>query len=90
VDNLFGEVAAIEIRTFDEKDEDEVVALWERCGLGRTLMKEVERWLSGLGCPKVNLQIRPENIEAIEFYEQIGFARSPVLTMGKQLQHDER
>lgn len=145
-----GQAPRVEIRTFEEKDETEVIALWGPCGLlrpwndprkdiarklhiqrdlflvgtldgtivgsvmggyeghrgwvnylavepshrrrgiGRTLMKEIERRLSALGCPKVNLQIRAENEEAIQFYERIGFAMDAVLSMGKRLEHDER
>ena len=140
--------AAIDIREFDEKDEQEVVSLWDRCallrpwndphkdiarklhvqrdlflvgtvegkivasvmagydghrgwvnylavepshrrrGIGRALMDEAERRLGGLGCPKVNLQIRAENKEAIAFYERIGFAGDSVLSMGKRLGKD--
>jgi uncharacterized protein YecE (DUF72 family)/ribosomal protein S18 acetylase RimI-like enzyme len=144
------DAATLEIRTFDEKDEHEVIALWERCGLlrpwndphkdiarklhiqrdlflvgsidgvivatvmggyeghrgwinylaveparrrrgyGRTLMNEVERRLMALGCPKVSLQIRAENKDAIEFYDRIGFAKDTVISMGKRLHHDDR
>jgi len=52
-------------------------------------MKEIELRLSALGCPKVSLQIRAENEEAIQFYERIGFAKDAVLSMGKRLEHDE-
>lgn len=59
-----------------------------RRGFGRALMDEAERRLSGLGCPKVNLQIRAENKEAIAFYERIGFAGDSVVSMGKRLRKD--
>lgn len=144
------DAATLEIRTFSEKNEKEVVALWDRCGLlrpwndphkdisrklhvqrdlflvgtldgtvvatvmagydghrgwvnylaveparrrlgyGRTLMNEVERRLTALGCPKVSLQIRAENKDAIEFYDRIGFAKDAVISMGKRLHHDDR
>lgn len=140
----------IEIREFDEKDEEEVISLWDRCGLlrpwndphkdiarklhvqrdlflvgtvegkivgtvmagydghrgwvnylaveqshrrrgfGRTLMNEVERRLRALGCPKMNLQLRAENREAIAFYERIGFSEDAVMSLGKRLLHDDR
>ena len=136
------------IRAFAEKDEAEVVALWDRCGLvrpwndprkdierklsvqpelflvgcvadrivatvmagyeghrgwinylavdpaqrrqgfGRLLVAEVEERLRGLGCAKVNLQIRRENVEAIAFYERVGFGEDEVVSMGKRLQRD--
>ena len=55
-------------------------------GLGRALMDEAERRLVEIGCPKVNLQIRTENEDAVAFYERLGFERSPVVSMGKRLQ----
>ena len=45
-----------------------------RQGLAVALMSEVERRLRDFGCPKINLQIRRDNAEAIAFYERIGFA----------------
>jgi len=54
-------------------------------GLGRALMKEAERRLVEIGCPKVNLQIRNENEEAMAFYERLGFELNPVVSMGKRL-----
>ena len=55
-------------------------------GLGRALMDEAERRLAKIGCPKVNLQVRTENEDAVAFYERLGFERSPVVSMGKRLQ----
>lgn len=136
------------IRPFQPADEDQVVALWERCnltrpwndprkdirrklavrpdlflvgeldgvivgtvmtgydghrgwvnylgvdpasrrrGLGRALMIEAERLLREAGCPKINLQVRASNAEAIEFYRRIGFAVDDVVSLGKRLEHD--
>jgi ribosomal protein S18 acetylase RimI-like enzyme len=138
----------MQIGTFSEQDEEEVIALWGRCellrpwndprrdiarkllvqrelflvgkidgkivgtvmagyeghrgwvnylavdpafrkqGLGRILMDQAETRLVGIGCPKVNLQIRTENEDAMAFYERLGFERSPVVSMGKRLQQD--
>ena len=36
-----------------------------RSGVGRSLMAEAEQVLEGLGCPKVNLQIRATNLTAV-------------------------
>jgi ribosomal protein S18 acetylase RimI-like enzyme len=44
-----------------------------RQGLAAALMAEVEQRLRALGCAKINLQIRRDNLEAISFYERIGF-----------------
>ena len=63
--------------------------LFQRRGLGRVLMAEVQHRLQSLGCSKINLQIRRENLEAIAFYERIGFSEDPVLSFGKRLERDD-
>lgn len=60
-----------------------------RAGLGRALMSAAERALLVRGCPKVNLQIRSENREVVAFYESIGYALEPVVSMGRRLLDDE-
>jgi ribosomal protein S18 acetylase RimI-like enzyme len=59
-------------------------------GLGRLLIREAEHRLHELGCPKVNLQIRRTNADAIGFYESIGYAPDDVTSMGKRLIDDDR
>jgi ribosomal protein S18 acetylase RimI-like enzyme len=61
-----------------------------RGGLGRRLMDEVETRLRGLGCPKLNLQVRNDNPGALGFYEKIGFRRDETVSLGKRLESDER
>jgi len=140
----------IQIRSFQDSDEAEVIRLWERCGLLRAwndpskdiarkrrvqkelflvgtidgaivasvmagydghrgwvnylavnpvrrrqglaavLMNEVERRLRELGCAKINLQIRRDNLDAISFYERIGFTEDAVVSLGKRLEHDDQ
>ena len=55
---------------------------------GRRLMEEAEARLRALGCPKINLQIRNSNADAIEFYKRIGFSVDDVVSMGKRLEDD--
>ena len=141
----------LQIRPFIEADEEEVVALWERCnlvrawndphkdiarklrvqrelflvgvdgdggdrivatvmagyeghrgwinylavdpdsrrqGYGRALMAAAEERLRALGCPKINLQIRNDNRDAIAFYRRIGFSEDAVISLGKRLERD--
>jgi ribosomal protein S18 acetylase RimI-like enzyme len=61
----------------------------QRTGLGRALMDAAERGLRKLGCPKINLQIRRDNLEAIAFYERIGYAEDSVASFGKRLEKDD-
>ncbi len=58
-------------------------------GLGRRLMGEVERLLAEAGCPKINLQVRGTNTEAVSFYEHLGYSRDDVVSLGRRLENDE-
>jgi len=60
----------------------------QRGGLGRLLMAEAETRLRAAGCPKINLQVRPDNRAAIAFYERIGFAVEGAVSLGKRLERD--
>ena len=59
-----------------------------RRGVGAQLMEHAERYLGSIGCPKINVQIRSENAQAIAFYERLGFAVEDVVSMGKRLDDD--
>ena len=138
----------MEIRRFENRDEERVVALWQSCGLtrlwndphrdiarkiatqpelflvgtlgelivatamvgyeghrgwvyylavsvdhqrkgfGRAMMREAERLLVMRGCPKLNLQLRSSNAEAIGFYRALGYAQDDVISLGKRLIED--
>lgn len=58
-------------------------------GHGRALMAAAERRLRELGCPKINLQVRATNPDAIAFYEGIGFVVDDAVSLGKRLINDE-
>jgi ribosomal protein S18 acetylase RimI-like enzyme len=62
---------------------------YQRQGIGRALMAEVQRKLIDLGCPKINLQVRSTNQAVIAFYEALGFADDHALGMGKRLESDQ-
>jgi ribosomal protein S18 acetylase RimI-like enzyme len=57
----------------------------QRRGLGRALMAAAEAWLLGRGAPKIQLMVRDDNAEARGFYEALGYAVQPVVTIGKRL-----
>lgn len=59
-----------------------------RCGLGSILMAAAEQRLAELGCPKVNLQVRASNQEAVAFYRRIGYSVDDVVSMGRRLEND--
>lgn len=57
-------------------------------GHGQALMTEAERILRGVGCAKINLQVRATNTKVIGFYERLGFATEDIVNMGKRLERD--
>jgi hypothetical protein len=61
-----------------------------RRGVGTALMKRVERDLTELGCPKLNLQIRSSNQEVVSFYEKLGYRVEDHVSMGKLFTSDEK
>ena len=54
-------------------------------GFGRGLVQHVERALLERGCPKVNLQVRATNLEAVAFYRRLGYAQDDSISLGKRL-----
>ena len=60
-----------------------------RQGLGRVLMQEAEERLLVLGCPKVNIQVRTSNAEALGFYRSLGYAQDDTASFGKRLIPDQ-
>lgn len=61
----------------------------QQTGIGRMLMTDAESRLRRIGCPKINLQVRGSNHDAIAFYEAIGFQQDDVVSFGKRLVQDE-
>lgn len=57
----------------------------QRCGYAREIISHLEQKLIALGCPKLNLQIRSDNIAVQEFYHEIGFTEDATVSMGKRL-----
>jgi ribosomal protein S18 acetylase RimI-like enzyme len=51
-------------------------------------MAAAEQRLAELGCPRVNLQARASNQEAVAFYRRIGYSVDDVVSMGRRLEND--
>ncbi len=62
-----------------------VSPLHQKKGYAHQMIEAVEKKLKGLGCPKINLQVRTSNKSVINFYESVGFSEDKVLSMGKRL-----
>lgn len=56
-----------------------------RQGYGREMVLAAEKRLLTLGCPKINLQVRDDNHQALDFYRRIGFLPDRVVCLGKRL-----
>ncbi|GAB2889776.1 GNAT family acetyltransferase [Uliginosibacterium flavum] len=54
-------------------------------GLARAIMTRVEELLLARGCPKINLQVRADNADALSFYAAIGYGQDAALSLGKRL-----
>ncbi len=60
-----------------------------RTRIGSSLMREAAARLTALGAPKVNLQVRASNEEAVRFYQSLGFKVEERVSMSQLLQVDE-
>jgi ribosomal protein S18 acetylase RimI-like enzyme len=58
-------------------------------GFGRALMQRVEKLLLSMGCPKINIQVRPSNAEVLAFYRGMGYAQDEAVSLGKRLIPDD-
>jgi ribosomal protein S18 acetylase RimI-like enzyme len=57
-------------------------------GIGRALVGAAEDALLELGCPKVQLMVRPDNDDVLAFYDSLGYERFDTTTTGKRLVAD--
>ena len=62
-----------------------VAAAHQRHGHARALMAHGEALLRAAGCPKLNLQLRNSNAQALAFYQRLGYAEDEVRCLGKRL-----
>ena len=62
----------------------------QRLGHARRLMQYGEDLLLSIGCPKLNLQVRETNAQALGFYEALGYKIDASVSLGKRLISDEK
>ena len=60
-----------------------------RRGIGRALMRRVETELAARGCPKINLQVRSTNRQAVAFYQRLGYEVEDRISMGRKLASED-
>lgn len=61
---------------------------FQRNGVATALVQQLEKRLIALGCPKLQLLIRKDNIDVQSFYEQLGYDEIDVICLGKHLIQD--
>lgn len=54
-------------------------------GIGQALMREAEHLLIERGCPKIQLLVRSNNVQVLDFYAKLGYETGDVLMLGKRL-----
>lgn len=54
-------------------------------GIARALVAEAERLLEAMGCPKVQLMVRPDNEGARGLYDALGYEPFEIWATGKRL-----
>ncbi len=59
-------------------------------GVGAAMMLHAQLALRALGCPKINLQVRTSNPDAVEFYRTMGYAIDDVISMSVRLVDDSQ
>ncbi len=57
-------------------------------GIGRILVDSAKQKLMAIGCCKINLQVRSDNLQAQEFYRSFGFVDDACVSMGLRLIED--
>ena len=62
-----------------------VAAQHRRHGHARALMAHGEALLQAADCPKLNLQLRNSNAQALAFYQRLGYVEDDVRCLGKRL-----
>jgi ribosomal protein S18 acetylase RimI-like enzyme len=60
-----------------------------RQGIGTALMRSVEERLIGMGCPKLNLQVRASNQSVLPFYRRLGYLVEERISVGKPLRSSD-
>lgn len=60
----------------------------QRLGIATALIQNIEKRLIAIGCPKIQLMVRPENTSVIHFYETLDFEEIESVCLGKRLIQD--
>jgi ribosomal protein S18 acetylase RimI-like enzyme len=58
-------------------------------GYGRRIVEEAVQRLRDMGCPKINLQVRGDNHDAVAYYKRTGFTEEDRISFGKRIERDD-
>ena len=58
---------------------------YTECGLDNII---IEADLIAAGCPKLNLQVRSDNVDVLAFYDRLDYQRDATLSLSKRLISD--
>ena len=61
----------------------------QQSGIGRVIMQRIEADLIAAGCPKLNLQVRSDNVDVLAFYDRLDYQRDATLFLSKRLISDD-
>lgn len=61
-----------------------------RAGIASRLVAELESRFRGLGCPRVNLMVMPDNAEGLRFWQALGYLPVPDVLCTKPLRPARR
>lgn len=62
-----------------------VIAAVQRQGVARRLMAAAEAWCAAAGVVRLNLMVRADNDPVLGFYDRLGYRRSDVVVLQKDL-----
>ena len=60
----------------------------QQSGIGRVIMQRIEADLIAAGCPKLNLQVRSDNVDVLAFYDRLNYQQDATLSLSKRLISD--
>ena len=58
---------------------------FQNMGYGQAIMEAAEHWLQEKGVWKINLLVREDNLDVIQFYERLGYTAGKTVQLGKAL-----
>ncbi len=61
----------------------------QQSGVGRLIMQRIKADLIAAGCPKLDLQVRDDNIDVLAFYDRLDYQRDATISLSKRLISDE-